>query len=324
VRLEAHELEGADWDAFVATSPQGSVFCDSRFLEATGVRWETLALGSAGGPEAAALVVFDRNEPVRAPGRYAVYQGILFGEEVFRLAAHRRIPRCLELVEGLIEALAARQSRVSFCLHPSFRDVRPFSWFHYFEPELGRFAIDVQYTAVLDLDAAGPDETLARARSVRRQDRARALRAGFFVEESRDVAEFLRLYRATFERQKLAVAEDDLDLVESIAQHAVERGFGQLFASRAPDGTAASVALFLQHASTAYYLFGANDPALRRSGASTLLLFEAMERCRDRGLGLLDMVGVNSPQRGDYKTSFGAELRSYFVVDWERPASGRS
>jgi hypothetical protein len=49
-----------------------------------------------------------------------------------------------------------------------------------------------------------------------------------------------------------------------------------------------------------------------------------MERCREQGLRLLDMVGVNSPQRGDYKTSFGAELRSYFVVDWnalERPSS---
>jgi lipid II:glycine glycyltransferase (peptidoglycan interpeptide bridge formation enzyme) len=82
----------------------------------------------------------------------------------------------------------------------------------------------------------------------------------------------------------------------------------------------ASTALFLHDADTAYYLFGANEPALRATGVSTLLLFDAMEQCREQGLLLLDMVGVNSPQRGDYKTSFGAELRSYFLVDWERPA----
>lgn len=321
MRLEAHEFQNIpEWDAFVAASAQGSVFCDSRFLEATGVRWETVALGSAGGPEAAALVVFDGDEPVRAPGRYAVYQGVLFGDAISRMAPHRRTPRCLELVGGLIETLAERYPRVSFCLHPSFRDVRSFSWFHYAEPELGRFAIDVQYTAVLDLDSHDCDATLARARSARRQDRARALGAGFCVEESDDIAEFLRLYRATFERQELAVAEHDLALVESIARQALERGFGRLFAARATDGTAASAALFLHDARTAYYLFGANDPGLRRTGASTLLLFEAMERCREQGLLLLDMVGVNSPQRGDYKTSFGAELYSYFVVDWERPA----
>ena len=317
VGLEIHEFEGAgDWDAFVAASAQGSVFCDSRFLEATGVRWEVLALGSGGVPEAAALVVFDDDAPVRAPGRYTVYQGVLFGETVSRLASHRRIPRCLELVGGLIETLAERHPRVSFCLHPSFPDIRAFSWFHFAEPQLGRFAVDVQYTAVLGLD--GREETLRRARSVRRQDRARALRAGFSVEESRDLAEFLHLYRATFERQDLPVAEGDLALAESIARNAVERGLGRLFAARAPDGTAASAALFLHDAHTAYYLFGANDPVFRRTGASTLLLFEAMERCREQGLRRLDMVGVNSPQRGDYKTSFGAELRAYFVVDWER------
>lgn len=324
MRLEAHELaSSADWDAFVAASPQGSVFCESRFLEATGVRWETVALGSAGGPEVAGLVVFDGDEPVRAPGRYTVFQGVLFSEAVSGLAPHRRIPRCLELVEGLIETLAERHPRVSFCLHPSFRDVRAFSWFHYSQPELGQFAIDVQYTTVLDLAAAGPDESLARARSVRRQERARALRDGFTVEETRDVADFLRLYRATFERQELSVAEADLTLVESIARGAVERGFGRLFEARAPDGAAASAALFLHDAHTAYYLFGANEPELRRSGASTLLLFEAIERCRADGLRHVDMVGVNSPNRGDYKTSFGGELRSYFVVDWERPAPGR-
>lgn len=320
MRLKTQEFESsADWDAFVVASAQGSVFCDSRFLEATGVHWETVAVGSTEGPEAAALVVFDGDEPARAPGRYAVYQGILFGEAVSRLASHRRIPRCLELTGALIETLAERHPRVSFCLHPSFWDVRAFSWFGYAHPELGRFAIDVQYTAVLDLGAGGPDESLARARSVRRQDRARALRAGFVVEESRDVAEFLRLYRATFERQELAVAEDDLALAGSIVQNALEQGFGRLFACRAPDGAVASTALFLHHADTAYYLFGANEPALRATGASTLLLFDAMEHCREQGLVLLDMVGVNSPQRGDYKTSFGAELRSYFLVDWERP-----
>ena len=223
--------DGAEWDEFVGASPQGSVFCATPFLEATSTRYETVAVGERGVPEAAALVVLDGDQPVRAPAPYTVYQGVLLSADVSALPSHRRIRRSLELVSALIEACAARYPRVSFCLHPSFDDVRAFSWFNYGQPELGRFEIEVQYTAMLDLRGLGGlDELLALARKVRRQEYQQAVRAGFVVEETREVDRLLELYRATFARQSLEVAEADAARVAAIARGAIERGFGTLFA----------------------------------------------------------------------------------------------
>jgi hypothetical protein len=311
----------SDWDAFVAGSAQGSVFCDSRFLDATTARSEVIALGDGEQPEVAAVIAYDGGEPVRAPAPYAVYQGVLFSEKYAGTVTHRQVPRMVRLLAELLESLEARLSRISLCLHPSVTDVRPFQWFHHENPQLGRFRIDIRYTAILDLAELGdPERHLRTIRAARRRDYRDGSEQGFTIEESRDVSELLRLYTATFERQGLEVADRNLGLVESIARRSLEEKFGRLYVSRSADGRAASMVLLLHDRHTGYYLFGANDPGFRRSGASTHLLVEAMWRLKDEtGVSRIDMVGVNSPNRGDFKISLGAGLVPYYVVDWERP-----
>ncbi|OAI38756.1 hypothetical protein AYO39_00835 [Actinobacteria bacterium SCGC AG-212-D09] len=319
---ESFEFAGAaDWDEFVGTSPQGTVFCESRFLAATGGRFETAAVGDGGRPELAAVIVCDGDGPVRAPAPYTVYQGILFSERFAGALTHGSIPRLLRLTTELLDSLTARLPRVSFCLHPSVTDVRPFLWFHNEQPQLGQFRVDIRYTAILDLVGIGDADRLVRsARADRRRDYSKASEQGFTVEETRELADFLRLYRATFARQELTVADRHLELVESIARSSLDRDFGRLYVSRSADGSAASMVLFVHDAHTGYYLFGANDPDYRRTGASTHLLVEAIWRLRETtGVSKIDMVGANSPNRGDYKISLGATLVPYYVVDWERP-----
>jgi hypothetical protein len=310
-----------DWDDFVARSPQGAVFCQSRFIDATGARFDALAVGKDGRGEAAALIVYDGDEPVRAPAPYTVYQGVLFDQRFAGSESHSTIPRFLRLAEELLEALAARLPRISLCLHPSITDVRPFLWFHHAQPQLGQFRVDVRYTAILDLNRIGDcDRHLSIARRNRRRDYNQASRQGFSVEQSRDVGELMRLYRAMFARQDLVVADRHLALVESIARGSLDGDFGQLYVSRSADGRPASMSLFLHDAHTGYHLFAASDPGFRESGATTHLIFEAVWRLREEtGVTRIDLVGANSPHRSDFKISLGATLVPYYVVDWERP-----
>jgi lipid II:glycine glycyltransferase (peptidoglycan interpeptide bridge formation enzyme) len=61
-------------------------------------------------------------------------------------------------------------------------------------------------------------------------------------------------------------------------------------------------------------LFGANDPAMREANASSKLLLDNIALSAQKGLQIFDFVGVNSPQRGDFKLSFNAELVPYQEV----------
>jgi lipid II:glycine glycyltransferase (peptidoglycan interpeptide bridge formation enzyme) len=74
------------------------------------------------------------------------------------------------------------------------------------------------------------------------------------------------------------------------------------------------MAFFISDARCSYYLYGANDPAMRETNASSKFLFDNIALSAHKGLQIFDFVGVNSPQRGDFKLSFNAELVPYQEV----------
>ena len=90
------------------------------------------------------------------------------------------------------------------------------------------------------------------------------------------------------------------------------------------DGAPASASLFLWDQRTGYYVFGASDPAYRSTGAATVVMVESLWHAIERGLSQIDFCGINSPQRGDFKTSFGAAPVPYFDIFWSRPATAAS
>ena len=81
-------------------------------------------------------------------------------------------------------------------------------------------------------------------------------------------------------------------------------------------GKAIAAILYLVDDRTVYYLFGANHPEFRKMGGGTLLVAEMIKDAFVRGVAEVDFVGVNSPNRGDYKISFNAELKPYFVASF--------
>ncbi len=306
------------WDRFVAASPHGAVFCCSAFLDALDLEWEVWQVGTPAGARAAAVVLRVADGTIAAqPQPFCLYQGLLVaGAEA--AASHRRVKEHLEASELLVQAMAGG-GRMSWCLHPSYADVRPLSWFNYHDPAAGLFRLDVRYTGYIDLTpGAGLEPVLAGSRSVRRQEFRKAAQR-FRVEASSDLDLLDHLHGLTFSRQGLERSPRERVLLRSIAAAALRDGFGELLVARDQGGEPAGAVLFLFDASTGYYLVGANDPAYRAFGVSTLLFLRGVERAIARGCSRVDVVGMNSPSRGDFKTSFGAVPVPYFVANWERP-----
>jgi len=307
------------WARFVDGSPQGSVFCRPEMLTALDRRVEIVRVGEGDQPRAAAVLFRDATGALeRSPLPFCLYQGVLLPPETAAMPAHRRVHEVVEAVAALLEGLEGAE-RLAFCLHHTFPDLRPFSWFHYHAPEAGQFRIDVRYTGLIAVDpAGGPESVLAHARSVRRQEYRKAS-ARFEVAPSTDLDLLDDLHQRTFDRQGMGRPPGEPALLRSMARAAIAGGFGELLVARDDGGNPAAAVLFLYDRGTAYYLVAANDPAYRSAGVSTLLLLAGIERGLARGVRSIDVVGMNSPARGDFKASFGAVPVPYYVVTWERP-----
>jgi GNAT superfamily N-acetyltransferase len=309
------------WDCFVNLSPQGNIFCKTAFLDALEEDYDMVLVEENNQWKMGAIILKKDNEPLKAPYPFTMYQGVLIDNSIYNIPSHRWVKRVLEIMEYLLTNLQKYYKRISFCLHYNVDDLRCFQWFNYHSPERGQFLITLRYTGILNfINWSSFDQYLLNIRSVRRQEYKKAKSSNFILESSNDIDTLDQLHRKTFERQGIERNMGEARLLRLITSSALSKGYGQLLICKSADGIALSATVFLYDERCGYYMFAANDPEYRRTGSGTYLMLENIRRCWGKGLLKVDMVGINSPGRGDFKTSFNAVPVPYFIVHWERPA----
>lgn len=299
------------WDALVSESPQGHVFSKSAYLQSLGAPHTCYVVTTPQGEILAGVAVMEEGHSMaRAPFAFTPHQGILFAKCVSDLAHQKRLTTEFRLTEFLIQALLSQYNKISMALSPFFKDLRPFLWHNYGQPGQPQFEVRQRYTGHVPLTDFELTRYLGTVRTVRRQEFKKAQAR---IEQSNDLLLFLDLYAKTFQRQGLSVEPQTRTLVKNICSNAIANGYGYL-SSALLDGRAASMVFLMTDERCAYYLFAANDPDMRDAHASSRLLIENMAGFAAQGLERFDFVGVNSPQRGDFKLSFNAELVPYQEV----------
>ena len=303
------------WNDFVSTSRQGSIFCNTVFLEAQRVKYDLWFVEKNGQPQVGAVVMLGDNEPT-------IYQGILFSGHSLNFRPHRRAKWTLEVIELLLKGLSERYGRLSFCLHHTIKDLRGLQWFNYNEPELGQFSIKLRYTGLIDLDTI-PDfeDYFHTIRRNRQRDYRKAQSDGLIIEESNDIETLDQLHEMTFSRQDIQRGNREQLLLRSISEAAISKGFGKLLLCKNKQGETCSATLFLYDSYCGYSMFGATDPKFRSSGSYTYITLESIRRCKELRLKTWDFLGINSPYRGDFKTSFNSIPVPYYIITWNRPTN---
>ena len=299
------------WDALVDGSQQGHVFSKSVFLKSLGVPFTCYVVASPQGELlAGAAILEDGQRMAKAPFAYTPHQGVLFAGLVAQQASQKRLTTEFRITEFLIKSLLEVYPNFNMTLSPFFKDLRPFLWHNHGQVGQPTFQVKHRYTGHVNLHNFALSDFLATVRTVRRQEYKKS---PVQIQTSTDLPLFLSLYYQTFERLGLVINPNTLALVPRICEQAMAKGAGYLSAAKI-DGRTASMAFFLTDTRCSYYLFGANDPAMRDSNASSKLLLDNMALSAQQCLQRFDFVGVNSPQRGDFKLSFNAELVPYQEV----------
>lgn len=202
-------------------------------------------------------------------------------------------------------------SKISFSNHYTVQDMRPMLWHNYHDRTASHYKIDIAYTSVKYIK----DDVFINMRSTRKYEYKYAKNKYGLkcVDGSCDIYSFMNLYQKTFLRQEINLDKSTLCMVENIVRTALNNRYGFMRYAIDINGDVISAVFILYHDDTAYYIFGANDPAQRKKGGGTFLLVNAMEEAKKMGLTYFDFVGVNSPMRGSYKLSFGGELKPYYI-----------
>ena len=242
-----------------------------------------------------------------------LYQGVLFSEYFESLSTHKKCKIRLDSIEFLLKELELIYKTISLGIHPTIDDLRSFQWHNYHNKNGLQPNLKLHYTGALKIEKNEDfNQILSNVRTSRRQEYRRCLNNGFTVQESTDLDLLNSLHTKTFKRQKINRPPNEVLLVTKVAKESISKGFGKLLVCKDKQGIPASANLFLFDDSTAYYLIGANDPDYRKDGVGAYILLEQIRNFMAQGIRYIDFVGINSPLRGDFKTSFNAKPLPYY------------
>ena len=298
------------WDRFVSSSPQRSIFVKSKFLDSLNANYDLVTCYENNKIVAGVVIIYAvSGEPINTIFPFTQYQGMLLSDYSSQ-AIHSQITHEFNVVEYFIDQLSDHYEKYCLCNSWRLRDMRPFQWFNYHEPEKGKFKLDLRYAAVLDLNEfSNIEDYLSSIRRSRRRE-LKSSSNTFRLEYSENLSILENLYQKTLTRQQIDTSSQITELLHSIGKKAIEEGYGKLSIAMLND-VPVSAQLSLYDDRTAFLLIGGNDPDYRDSGNSTFIIVNSIIDAFNNGVREIDLCGANSPNRGDFKISFNAELYPY-------------
>ena len=311
-----------DWDAFVDASPEGTLFHRKGFLDSFPQQHRFFHVCKGSEVKAGFVVSTHPHDSRRIVPVYGViHNGPFFVPDLdpSRKRAKNQSTR-FDILDSLVEKIPEFFDEVFLSLSPGITDIRPFLWFNYHAGcEAARYRVDVRYTSYLDIRGIEEEDDLSSNRHFselsysRRQEIRYAFRDGIDVERTEDLSEFFDVYRE-FAAKYDDEVEVNREYLEKACSELASRNRLRLYRAVNSDGRCGAWAAFGLESGRACYLYGITDPEDRQSSAGSVLLWQAFRDLSREGILEVDMEGVNSPQRGWFKLSFGGDLRPYYCL----------
>lgn len=259
----------ADYDAFVNRSPQGTLFCSTWWLDTVAPeRYQILTVEKGGSIHAAWPVILKKSRlggTAIGMAPLTPWLGVLY-----RPPVSPKIANQLSEEKSLCVALIKQLPKFSTL------DVKFNRHFTYWLPFYWRgFGQITRYTYVLE-ELSDTDALWQGLRSNARREIRKARHEGVTVEHIEDIEEFLDVHAMTFERQGMRMPYSR-EFVHRIDQACRSKGVRKIFAGYGKAGDIHAVAYVVWDEKSAYYLMGGGHPEKRTSGATSLVMWEAIK-----------------------------------------------
>lgn len=289
------------WDELVESSPQGSLFCRSWWLNVVAPDLRVLGYFDHGRLVAGIPLFFKKRLGVQFCTMPSLTQtwGVVI-EPIEGKLAHQ-ITRQMEILTIFARHLAGKQVFLQR-FHPTIANFLPFHWLGF--QQVSRVTYVIEHLCDLD-------RVWAEMRENQRREIRKAEKRGIIVEPCAPEVVVHNLAK-TYTRQGLQTPEET-ELVGRIHHVAQENGAGNCFAARDLYGRVHAAAMLVWDRKRAYYLAGGGDPFLRTSGATALLLWRMMQFSSSRS-AVFDFEGSQIPAIERFFRAFGASQVWYHEI----------
>ena len=308
-----------EWDDFVDNSIDGTIFHKIEYLKSIhSISYTKFFVEYKGNLVAGCILIHPHNDLCKvANHEQVIYSGVIFYER-----KGTRAPKVLlenhNVLTEICDYLDKNFSEIDFSLSPSIKDIRAFQW-HNYGLKGRKFRIEISYTSkiLLDDSLSSLDSTKKLFKSlepVRRYSIRQAIKNKVNIDFNPNISQSIDFYRDMMTNYW----EEDYPLdihVDSIKNSLIKLRECNLLRSCATQnsfGKITYIVFYLFDTKRAYYLYGIKTP-FTNSYDGTYVNWMMWKSLYEKDcIREIDLEGVNSPQRGWFKLSFGGALENYY------------
>jgi hypothetical protein len=317
---EVNETTLAEWDQLLSDSEDGKIFHHRSFLDSFKANYCLFIVYKGTQPKAGVTCLIDKkNKRLMKPVSGIIHDGIFFKKFFVDSKSHSKINSAkFEIINFILNELLNLFDSINFTLVPEHIDIRAFQWVNFYSPDPNeKFTVNIRYTAILNIAGINSVKVLEdnqhfkNLSNSRRQEIRYSYKAAATFFKSKDYEYFFIMYKEMAEKYDSEV----ILFIEKISYLVINMPeMLRLFYVKNKEDEIVAGAIFSVFNQEANYLYGVTAKNSRERFSGSLLLWEAFKSLEIEGIHMVDLEGVNSPQRGWFKLSFNGELRPYYHV----------
>lgn len=296
---------------FIRFSPQKNIFCSQEILE---FFFEDLDLYTVSkSDKIKSFVYLNKNNENHIISEPFIYSGIV-NHHKQQMKRSRYNNEVFKLNELIVNEIFSKYQKINLNLPLNFVDTRPFLWFNYGKVKEKKFQITPCYTSIIDIDFKNKEEIFNEIDDVKKRDIKKVLSdKDYKVSDKINLTLLRQFYEKTMKKNNGKFDKNAFNKIFDFIEKQNNKGKVIQVTTYYLEKPIYSV-LFLNDDTSSCYLYGSGDVRIKNRYAGPLALWKAIEISLDAKLSYVDLEGINSPYRGEYKLNFGGNIQNYYNV----------
>lgn len=296
---------------FIKFSSQKNIFCSKEILEFFFNDLDLYSINKNNKIKSFVYLLKDKNNFIISEP--FIYSGII-NHPKLNMKNSRYNNEVFKINELIINEIFKNYENINLNLSPNFLDARPFLWFNYGKHDKKKFLVTPCYTSIIDIQSKKPIDVFNEIDDVKRRDINKVLKdKNYKVKNQINLPLIKRFYEDTMKKNKGNFNNYAFNRIFEFMETQINRDKIIQTTVYYFEKPMYSV-LFLNDDNTSCYLYGSGDVEIKNRYAGSLALWKAIEQSLDKKLSFIDLEGINSPNRGEYKLNFGGNIKDYYNI----------
>ncbi len=304
------------WDELVSLSEYNNVFFKSFFFKYLKNRIDLKYIKKGNEIKAGFFLVTDQDKKIIYDDDVTIHSGIIFFNDKKQILSSKNI-EIFNIINYFVNYMNNQYSSVNFSTVINFPDLRPFIWYNY-DKKGPKFKINPRYTSVLNISDLAKEDKNSKTYKNMSTLRKRLLRKGLELKPQFNYDYNLNYLIEKFEgymiKQGQIVVKNKLVDMKNLIINLSEKNKILVQETNYLNQDFSYILIFSLDDNFSTFLYGF-PTGVTDDTIGTVSFWNVFNYLSKKKIDYVDLEGINSPLRGQFKQSFGGENKIYYNLE---------